>query len=100
MKISSTMSGTIVGPAGDKRWGPVDTTELGDKGKEMETLVESVGFFELSDFPISGNDVPNFTIEVVDGDRHHRVTYSDPGADVPPGLKELQALIEEVAPSS
>jgi hypothetical protein len=98
MKISSDRSGGQ-GPT-NMHWGPVDTTEAGDKGREMEGLVESVGFFDLKDFPIAGGDEQNYTIQVVDGDRSNKVTYSSPGKDVPAELKELQSLIEEVAPSS
>jgi hypothetical protein len=99
MKISSTRTGGIAAPATDKSWGPVETTELGDNGIKMEGLVESVGFFDLADSTV-GDDEFVITIEVVDGDRNHKVSYSEPGRDVPADLEKLQKLIEEVAPSS
>lgn len=96
MEITVVRSGGVAAPATDETWGPVETERAGEVGQELESLVASVGFFELpSSYPPKGADQCNYTIQVADGDRQVSVTYSDDSDQVPAELEQITALVRE-----
>jgi Emfourin len=96
MQITVFKSGGIGAPATDETWGPLDTGQAGEVGQQLEGLVASIGFFDLpSDYPPKGPDRFNYTVDVEDGDRQARVTYSEDSDQVPAGLAQITALVRE-----
>lgn len=101
MEITVNKSGGALAPATDESWGPVDTEKAGDGGEQLASLVESVGFFGLpSSYPPAGPDRFSYTIEVVDGERQHTVSYSEDNDDVPSELQEIAELMSQQAGDS
>lgn len=97
MQITVKRTGGVGAPATDATWGPIDTDQAGDLGSRLRQLVDALDFFNLKDIPEGGvRDDQYYTVEVVDGDRNHQVSYGAVGShDVPAELKEIVRLAEE-----